>query len=70
MEIQHKKHVRVICDLNIGDEVYVEGWGYKLDGNKWVIEDIKEAIGKCESSFLVKINGYDRYIDSNWLNKR
>lgn len=70
MEIQFKKNVRVICDLQIGDKVYTEEWGYKLDGRDWVIEDIKDAIGKCESGFLVKINGYDNYIDSTWLNKR
>lgn len=70
MEIQHKKNVRVICDLNIGDKVYTEGWGYRLDGKDWVVEDIKEAIGRSESGFLVKINGYESYLDSSWLNKR
>lgn len=70
MEVQFKKHVRVICDLKIGDVVYTEGWGHKLDGTDWIVEDIKNYIGKSESGFMVKINGYERLIDSNWLNKR
>lgn len=70
MEVQFKKHVRVICDLKKGDVVYTEGWGYELDRKDWVIDEIKEAIGKCESGFMVKLNGYDRFIDSTWLNKR
>lgn len=69
MEIQFKKHVRVICDLKIGDKVKTDEWGYQLDGIVREIEDIKAAFGKCTSGFLVKITGYDNYIDSNWLDK-
>lgn len=69
MELQYKKHVRIICDLQIGDKVRTIGWGYKLDGKDWIIEDIQWAIGGCESGVRVKINGYDSYLDSNWLNK-
>lgn len=68
MEVQFKKHVRIICDLQIGDKVRTIGWGYKLDGKDWTITDIKYT-GNSESGFLVKIDGYDSYIDSNWLNK-
>lgn len=69
MEMRFKKNVRIICDLNIGDTVRTDGWGYRLDDKDWVIEDVKYHAGGCESGFLVKINGYENYIDSSWLNK-
>lgn len=69
MEVQFKRHVRVICDLAIGDKVRTDGFGPNLDGKDWEIEDIRENIGGCESGFQVKINGYKNYLDSNWLIK-
>lgn len=68
MELQFKKHVRVICDLAIGDVVRTD-FDYRLNGKDWVIEDIRFAVGNCESGVLVKIDGYERYIDSNWFDK-
>lgn len=68
MEFQFKKHVKVVVDLEIGEKVMTDGWGYKLDGKEWTIKDIKFSPG-CESSILVMIDGYDSYIDSSWLNK-
>ena len=69
MEIQYKKHVKIICDLEIGDTVFIKGWGYKLDGKDWKVEDVKFS-RNCESGFMVKIDGYENYMDSNWLNKK
>lgn len=68
MEIQFKRNVRVICDLAIGDVVRTIDWGYRLDGKDWVILDIKYC-KNCESGFLIKIDGYDSYIDSGWVEK-
>lgn len=68
MEIQHAKHVRIICDLNVGDKVRTGNWGYKLDGKEWIVEEIMRH-ENCESGFMVKINGYESFIDSNWLNR-
>ena len=67
MEFRYKKNVRIVCDLEIGDKVRTDGWGYKLDGKDWVVTDIK--LGSGESGVLVKIDGYDSYMDSGWLNK-
>jgi hypothetical protein len=69
MEVVKGKHVKIILDLNIGDTVQTDGWGKNLDGVDRKIEDIKEAYGKSQSGFTVKITGYDRYIDSDWLIK-
>jgi len=66
MEIQKHKHVQIICSLEVGQMVKIEGWGYKFDGKQFKIEDIKQS-DVCESGFLVKINGYENYLDSNWI---
>ncbi len=68
MEFPFKKHVKVVVSLEIGDKVKTDGWGYQLDNKDWIIEDIKFSPG-CESSILIKINGYGNYIDSNWVSK-
>lgn len=69
MEVQWQKHVRVICDLKVGDKVRTDNWGPALDGVDHFVEEIKSHFGKCDSGFMVKISGYNRLIDSNWLNK-
>lgn len=69
MEVQFKKNVRVICDLNIGDRVKTDEWGPALDGKIHTVEAVIEAIGKCESGFMIKISGYNNPLDSNWLDK-
>lgn len=67
MEIQFKKNVRIICDLEIGETVTIKNWGYKLDGEHKIL-DMKFSPG-CESSFLIKVDGYDSWIDSGWVDK-
>lgn len=69
MEIQWKKNVRVICDLEVGDEVTTDEWGRDLDGKTHTILKIIPNFGGCESGFMVLITGYDSPIDSGWLNK-
>jgi hypothetical protein len=69
MEIQWKKNVRVICDLEVGDKVKTDNWGPQLDNKIHTVEEIIEAIGKCESGFRIKIDGYKSTLDSNWLIK-
>ena len=64
-----KKHVSVVCDLSVGDKVTVSDWGYKLDGKECIIEDIKESFVGCSSGVLVKIDQYEYYIDSDWIDK-
>lgn len=68
MEFQFGKHVKVVCDLQIGDKVRTDGWGPKLDGKDWIIEDIQLQL-HTESGVIIKINGYPSYIDSNWIDK-
>lgn len=70
MEKKIGKHVKLICDLKKGDKVYTEGWGYQLDGKELIVEDVKEAMGRCQSGFLVKVTNYENYIDSDWVNKK
>lgn len=65
-----KKHVSVVCNLSIGEEVTVSGWGYALDNKKLIIEDIRLQLGGCESSVMVKVDKYDSYIDSNWIDNK
>lgn len=67
MIIKPHKHVVIKFQLEVGDIVKTKGWGYKLYGKEWTITEIKEAFGKCQSGFLVKIDGYDSMIDSDWL---
>ena len=69
MEVQHARNIRVICDLRIGDKVRSDKWGYLLDDKDWIITDVKEC-KNCSSGFIVKINGYDSYIDSSWVIKQ
>jgi hypothetical protein len=69
MEVQWKKHVRVICDLELGDKVTTDEWGGKLDNKVHEVEDVFYRPGTCESGFMIKISGYGSPIDSNWLNK-
>lgn len=67
IEIQFGKHVRLICDLNIGDRVKADNWGPKLDGKTLIVTGIKRA--NSESGFMVKVEGYENELDSNWLIK-
>lgn len=69
MEVQWKKHVRIICDLEVGDEVMTDNWGPPLDNKVHTVEEVIPDIGHCESGFFVKISGYKNKLDSNWLNK-
>lgn len=68
MEFKFKKHVTIVCSLNIGDTVRTDKWGPNLDGRDWIIQDMK--LGVCESGVMVKISGCDSYIDSSWLIKQ
>lgn len=68
MEFQFKKHVKIVVDFEIGEKILIVGWGYKLDGEH-VIEKFKTNFGGCESGIMVKISGYDSFIDVGWLKK-
>lgn len=68
MEFEFKKHVKVVVDFEIGEEILIENWGYKLDG-KHTIKDIRPNYGGCESGIQVKISGYSNYLDIGWLTK-
>lgn len=69
MEIQYKKHVRVICDLKVGDKVTTDSWGRDLDGRTHEVTDVEYRPGRCESGFMIYISGREHPLDSNWLNK-
>jgi len=60
------KNVKIVVDFEVGETILIEGWGYKLDG-KHTVEDFKTNYGGCESGIMVKISGYENYIDVGWL---
>jgi len=66
MEIKRGKHVKLICELEVGQTVKLDGWGYKFNGKIFKIEDITPQ-ENCSSGFVVKIDGYENYIDSDWI---
>lgn len=69
MEVQWKKNVRVICDLEPGDKVTVKNWGRGLDGKVMEVEEVVFKGTGCETGFMIKLKGYERTLDSNWLDK-
>lgn len=69
MEFKFKKHVSVICNLAIGEQVIIEGWGREFDFKTVTIEDIKFNPGISGSGVQVKVSGYNNYIDSDWITK-
>jgi hypothetical protein len=68
MEIQFKKHVRVICDLKEGDKVKTDGFSKALDSKVSTVMEVTWG-RTCESGFMVKIDNYPDYLDSDWFDK-
>lgn len=68
MEFKFKENVKIVVDFEVGEKIMIKGLGYKLDGEH-VIKGFKTCFGGCESGILVKVSGYDNYIDVGWLNK-
>lgn len=76
MTIQFKRNVKLKCELSVGEEVNLMGFNKEIDGNH-VIQEIKYMgvyqgqnwAGSCESGFMVRIDGYDSWLDSGWLHK-
>ena len=66
MEFQFKKHIKIVVDLEIGEEVTSN---IKRKGGKHIIQDIKKTVGASESGFMAKISGYDGLVDIGWLEK-
>ena len=69
-EYQFKKHVRVVCDLEIGMTCRVLGYGKAIPEDiQFVITDINRRDG-CESTFMVSIDDYNDHVhvlDSGWI---
>lgn len=68
MEFKFKKHVKIVVDLEIGERVIVDGFGYKLDGER-TITDLK-LHENCQSGVMAMVDGYTNWIDIAWLNKK
>lgn len=67
--MKHKlsNHVIAECTLQIGQKVFVSKGLFKtIEDKDGVVEDVKYSIG-CESGFLVKVDIYPDWIDSNWI---
>ena len=68
MEFNFKKNIKIVVNFEIGEEILIKDWGYKLDG-KHTIEDVKTNFGGSQSGIMVKVSGYDSFIDIGWLSK-
>lgn len=69
MEFKHSKHVKLVIDLEIGDRVITDNWGRNLDNKVHIITGIELSKQRSESGVIVKIDGYNGMLDSNWLIK-
>lgn len=66
---QHSKHVRIECNLSVGERVMLDNdFGYKFKGKETVITWIERSTN-CGSGFLVTVDIYDSPIDSDWIVK-
>ncbi len=66
MEVQFKKNVRVICDLEIDEEV-VTGW-FSNEERKVKVINLRFK-PSTSSAFQIQIEGYNGWIDSDWVTK-
>jgi len=65
MEHQHSKYVKIVCSLNIGDTITTNIHN-SIKNKKCKIIDIKYS-NQCESGFMVRIQEYVGWFDSNWI---
>ena len=63
MEIQYKKHVKIICDLKIGDIVRIADGPFKDFEGK--VSDIDEERGKIKA--LVSMFGRETPVEIDFL---
>lgn len=68
MEFEFKRNVKIVVDFEVGENILVKDWGVKLNGEH-TVEDFKTNFGGCESGIMVKISGYDSWIDVGWIHK-
>lgn len=76
MTVQFKRNVRIICDLEVGENVEIQNLNPNVNGRQQITEIRYEGVyqgetytGKCESGFMVRITNYDSWIDSGWCHK-
>ena len=67
MILQHKKHVSLHVNLEIGEQVTTP-YSLKQAEKIRTIEDIQLNYN-CESGVLVTLSGLERPIDSGWIEK-
>lgn len=67
-EFQHKKHVKVVVDLDVGEKVLLSGFSKEYDGIRRIeLFDFRQK--NCESGVMVKLEGIETMFDSGWLQK-
>ena len=69
MRFIFKKYVWIDVDLEVGEQIKVEGWGHQFDGKTVTIQGFKPNFGGCESGVMMKVSGYDSFIDVGWATK-
>jgi len=68
MTVQVSTHVKLICDLQPGDVVRINGHSQKLNGKDLIVEEVVYD-RNCESRFMVSLKNVEGRFDSNWLIK-
>lgn len=66
-KLDNSPHVTIVVALEIGQACEVKGWGYRLDGKKCIIQDVRLAGRNSQTGIEVKIDQYDGYLDSAWI---
>lgn len=68
MEFMFKQNVKLVVPFEAGERVLIQGFSSKVDGYHNIVA-FKENYGGCESGIMVKISGYDSWIDIGWIQK-
>jgi hypothetical protein len=69
MEFQLSKHVRMVVDFEVGEQVRITGFNKKVDGVHTVKELKPWAYGASQSLISVLVSGYDNWLDLGWIEK-
>lgn len=67
-EFKLNDNVKIVVDFEIGERVCISGYGANLDGFHTII-NFKKSIGRCESGIMVRLEGYNKWLDIYWLTK-
>jgi len=66
--VQYAKHVQFICSLKVGDIVTLDlDFGGKFVGKQLKVLELRVLPPvNCQSGVMIRIEGYEGWIDSDW----